>query len=195
MGLSGIAVSGNQIYVTGKLYYEVVPGSPANALTGSFGTLWTNGGLQLLGSGQLVSAVYNSTAGISVVGSDVYVAGRLPDSTYAGGYWKNGTFNKINNGSFVPTDITTSGSDIYITGFTFVRASGTYSQQGAYWKNGVLISFPAASSTTAIVINGTDVYVLGIDLNNNNVVWKNGVVFETLGTALIQPASSIAIGN
>ncbi|WP_259067786.1 hypothetical protein HDF24_18985 [Mucilaginibacter sp. X4EP1] len=195
LGLSGIAVSGSKVYVTGKLFYEARFGSPANALSGSFGTLWTNGGLQLYGPGQLVSAYYNSTAGIALVGNDVYVAGRLPDSTYAGGYWKNGTFNAINNGSFGPTAITSSGNDVYITGYTFVRAAGTYSQQGAYWKNGALISFPGASSTTAIAVNGTDVYILGIDNNNNNVVWKNGAVFETLGSAVVQTASSIAIGN
>ena len=195
LALYGIAASSNKVYVTGKLFYEKQFGSAPNALQGSFGTLWTNAGLQLYGPGQLVSAYYNSTAGLALVGNDVYVAGRMPDSTYAGGYWKNGTFNSINNGSFGPTAITSSGNDIYITGYTFTRAAGTYSQQGAYWKNGTLISFPSASSTTAIAVNGTDVYILGIDINNNNVVWKNGAVFETLGSALTNPAVCIAIGD
>jgi len=195
LGLSGIAASGNKVYVTGKLFYEKQFGSAPNALEGSFGTLWTNGGLQLYGPGQLLSADYNSTTGIAVVGNDIYVAGSIPDSTYAGGYWKNGTFTSINNGSFGSTAITSSGNDIYITGYTFVRSGGNYSQQGAYWKNGSLISFPAASSTTAVVVNGTDVYILGIDTNNNNVIWKNGTFFETLGSATTQSAICLAIGD
>jgi len=195
LALSGIAVSGSKVFVTGKLFYEKQYGAAPNALEGSFGTLWTNDVLQLYGPGQLVSAYYNSTAGLTLVGNDVYVTGSMPDSTYAGGYWKNGTFNSINNGSFGPTSITSSGNDIYITGYTFVRAGGTYSQRGAYWKNGTLISFPAASSTTAITVNGTDLYILGIDTNNNNVIWKNGTVFETLGSALTQSAVCIAVGD
>jgi len=195
LGLSGIAVSGSKIFVTGKLFYEKQYGAAPNARQGSFGTLWTNDGLQLYGTGQLVSAYYNSTTGIALVGNDVYVAGSMPDSTYAGGYWKNGTFNSINNGSFGSTSITSSGSDVYITGYTYVRAAGTYSQRGAYWKNGTLISFPSASSTTAIGVSGTDVYILGIDTNNNNVVWKNGTVFETLGSGFTQTAVCLAVGE
>jgi hypothetical protein len=195
-GLSGIAVSGNTAFVSGSLSFQNEPFAPNNAIYGNFGLLWDNGNVKLFGQGYLLSAALQETAGVAVSGSDVYVAGILPDTMYAGGYWKNGVWNSINNGLFQPTSIAAFGSDIYITGNTYSRTATTYSQQGAYWKNGSLVNFPLAGSVTAIAVNGTDTYVLGVDVKfNNNVIWKNGTLFRTLGPVSNQRAACLAIGN
>jgi len=195
--LSGIALSGSNVLVTGILSFENEPGSPNTPPEGGYGLLWTNGNLQLYGQGYPISAVDQfTTVGVAVSGSDVYVAGRMPAVNYPGGYWKNGVFNSINNGAFISSSIITNGTDVYITGFTNVRPlSASSPQQAAYWKNGTFATIAGGSSATAIAINGTDVYILGIDSNGNNVVWKNGSLFETLGSASSQLATCIAIGS
>ena len=191
--LSGIAVSGTNALVTGSLSFENEPFSPDTARSGNFGLLWNNGGVQLFGQGVLLSAVLRETVGVAVAGSDVYVAGIKPDVTYAGGYWKNGAWNSINNGVFNALAITTNGSDVYIAGS--IPGSTGSSYQGVYWKNGTIVNIGNAGSVTAIAVNGTDVYALGVDHNLNNVVWKNGAVFATLGTLNSQTVTCMAIGN
>jgi hypothetical protein len=195
-GISGIAVSGSNALLSGNLFIQNEPFSPDTAREGNFGLLWTNNNVKLFGPGYLVSADDELTAvGVAVSGSDVYVAGRMPDKTLAGGYWKNGTWNAINNGAFIASGITASGTDVYIAGYTYVRTSSSLTQQGVYWKNGTIINIPNSSASKAIAVNGKDVYVLGTDNSGNNVVWKNGGLFETLGSATTQYATSIAIGN
>lgn len=197
-GLSGMTVSGANAYVSGGMSYSAFTG----AGTGNYGVLWNNGAVQYFGpgAGQLQSvnaAAIPGTAGVAVLGNDVYVAGIIPDDTYAGGYWENGTFNSINNGEFRPLAMLAFGNDVYIPGYTYTGTGSSYATQGAYWKNGTLINFPLApGGIKSLVVNGTDVYLLGVDSHNNYVVWKNGAVFETLG-----PNSStanyccMAIGN
>jgi hypothetical protein len=101
--------------------------------------LWKNGGLHLLGRGVLLSAVYKSTAGVAVVDSNVYIAGQYPDTTFAGGYWKNGVWTPINNGSFTPSSIAAIGGKVYIPGYTYIRAPGSFTQRAAYWVDGTLV--------------------------------------------------------
>jgi len=193
-GLTGIALSGPNVLVSGSLYVENRPGGPADALEGDFGMMWTNGKLNLLGKKAFPIFNYNTTVGIAVAGADVYIAGRFPDTTHAGGYWKNGVWNNINNGAFLPSSIITSGSDVYIAGATFTR-NPAYSQQAAYWVNGNLIQL-TGSVATAIAVDGQDVYISGIDNNNNVVVWKNGnTIFTTIGPGTDVGADCVAIGN
>jgi hypothetical protein len=196
VGISGIAVPGNgSALITGNVFIENQPFSPDTARDGNFGSLWTNGSLHLFGQGYIISAVDNlTTVGVAVAGNDVYVAGRFPDKNLAGGYWKNGTFTGINGGNFISSSVTTSGADVYITGYTFSHTA-SFPQQGVYWKNGTLTYLPNAAITTAVAVSGQDVYVLGVDNNHNNVVWKNGNVFETLGSNNTQVAACIAIGS
>jgi hypothetical protein len=193
-GLSGIALSGSNVLVTGKLFFENEPGLPDTTADGNFALLWNNGSLQLLGPGVLISAVYPSTVGIAVTGNDVYVAGRKSDTTYPGGFWKNGNWNSINNGSFTPMSIAASGTNIYIPGYTYIRSPGSYSQQAAYWYNGNLIPLDG-SEADAVAVSGSDAYILGVDNNNNIVVWKNSSLFGTLGTRAAYGAITMAIGN
>lgn len=194
-GLSGIAVSGSNALVTGSLFFENEPFTPDTARSGNFGLLWTNGSVHLFGQGYFITSFYNNTAGVVVSGNDIYVAGVIPDYTRAGGYWKNGVWSSINNGGFYPASITSSGSDVYISGYTYTRTPSFSQLGGAYWKNGQLFNFSAASTIIAVAVNGTDMYVLGVDYNRNNVVWKNGTVFETLGSTATESATCMTVGN
>ena len=190
--LSGITGSGPDIYVTGFLFFENEPFSPDTAVEGNFGMVWKDGGLHLLGQGAFLSAVYQSTAGVVVVDSNVYIAGQYPDTTFAGGYWKNGVWTSINNGSFSPSSIAAIGGKIYIPGYTYVRTPGSFTQQAAYWVDGTLVPLDGVVAY-AITSYGSDLYVLGIDSRGNIVVWKNGALFETIGPSATLMATTIAI--
>ena len=188
--LTGIAASGGHVYVTGCLFFENEPFTPDSVVNGSFAMLWTDGSLQTYGPGESLSAVYQSTAGVAVAGNDVYVAGRYPDTTYAGGYWKNGSWNPIANGTFLPSAIAASGNSIYMPGNYWSR--GSYTNGAAYWVDGKLVPLNGAYAL-AITFFQSDIYILGVDNNSNVVVWKNGEVFETIGPSSDLIVTSIAI--
>ena len=190
---TGMAVSGSNVLVTGQIYVENWTTNPAGSFDNN-GLLWTNGNLQLFGPGGIyLGSNFPSTVGITILGSDNYVAGSMPDSAQTTGYWKNGVFNSLNK-QLMPTCITSGGNDIYIGGYTNNPAV-TQTSQGVYWKSGTLVSIANATRLIAMVIDNNDVYALGIDNNNNNVVWKNGIVVVMIGPASSQLATSIAIGN
>jgi hypothetical protein len=193
-GITGMAVSTSGALLSGQLFTENEPGSPASALSGNFGLLWQNSNLQLLGHGTLVNVEYNSTAGIAVAGNDVYVAGRMPDTTYAGGYWKNGVWAAINNGAFLPYAITSSGTDVYISGYIYNSAKT--STLGVYWRNGILNTIDNALNATTLVAYGSDIYIVGIDGSRNQVIWKNGTLFKVIGPISTSITTlCMAVGN
>lgn len=193
VAIDGIAVSGSNVLIAGSLFFRNQPGAPAGAVEGNFGLLWENGSFKLFESSGIIIAHYITTAGIAISGSDVYVAGRFPDTIYTGGYWKNGVWNSINNGAFQPASITTSGNTVYIPGATFIRTP-PYSQQAAYWANGSITHLNGRVAF-AIAVDGSDIYALGIDDNNKVVVWKNGNVFVTIGPASEVGAACMSIGD
>ena len=104
---------------------EPVPGAPVDTSTlpGLYETLWTNGNIQILYHDYWnVDIAYTSTVGVAFSGNDVYVAAhRTTDSASknSGGYFKNGSWNDINNGAFWPNSIYASGTDVYISGYTY----------------------------------------------------------------------------
>ena len=189
-GVSGIAASAGNVYVTGYLSFENEPFTPDSVVNGNFALLWTDGNMQPYGPGVLLSAVYQSTVGVALAGNDVYVAGHYPDTTYAGGYWKNGAWNSIANGTFLPFSIAANGNNIYMPGNYWSR--GTYTQGAACWVNGKLVPLNGAYAL-AVAFFRSDVYILGVDNNGNVVVWKNGSVFETIGPSASLIVTSIAI--
>jgi hypothetical protein len=191
---TGMAISGSNVLVTGRIYVQNWSTNPAGSFDNN-GLLWTNGNLQVFGPGGIYyPSGFLSTVGITVLGPDSYVAGVMPDSTHASGYWKNGVFNDLNNKYFTPACITSAGNDIYIGGFTYNSAFSP-NAQGVYWKSGTFVSIANEKRLITMVIYNNDVYALGIDNNNNNVVWKNGSVFVTVGSASNQLVSSMAIGK
>lgn len=146
---------------------------------GSNAILWKNGVADTL-------STTSSTANQVIVnGTDVYVAGVAqgqmiydPPTTLSGPetgqyvYWKNGTQNNIDTFQNInyAASVSVSGTDVYFS-------------DGAGWKNGSVISFPAIGSAgknfspghvIATSTDGTDVYFTGTDTLENVVYWKNG---------------------
>jgi len=200
--LSGVAVAGTDVYVSGTVDY------------GDFGAtavFWKNGVATSLGPG--------ATNGICVQGTDVYVLSTGPD------YWKNGTLHGLGSTSGASTPraiavtaagdvlvagvmvqnnimvatlwtngvpkplsdgvtpaaaagLAVSGNDVYVAGWIW---TGEYTSNAVYWKNGVDAALATPSVATgfyqaqAVVVDGGDVYVAGT-VNSAPVVWKNGVI-------------------
>jgi hypothetical protein len=112
-----------------------------------------------------------------------------PKGTFAG-YWKNGSFIKLTNGT-VNADgsaIVISGSDVYVAGF---ECNGQNADSGSddpqkavakYWKNATPVALTDGSNVakaTAIAVDANNVYVVGYEeLGPNHLkearYWKNG---------------------
>jgi hypothetical protein len=201
-GFSGMALSGNEVVISGSYNFmdEPIPGATTadtSTLPGLYETLWVNGHIQILYHDYWnIDVDYTSTVGVVSSGNDIYVAAQMTSDSgtkNSGGYFKNGSWNSINNGSFRPNSIYASGTDVYIAGYTYTFPP--YSNfKAAYWKNGDLIPIDG-TATKAITTFGTDLYILAIDDNGNYVIWKNGAVIETLGSASTLNLSCIAIAN
>ena len=195
--LTGIAVSGSNVLVSGSWVVEGIYGGPDSSIFSGFGVLFTNGAAQLLpyNNYTLYGGDYYPWAnGVAVSGNDIYVPGTLPDTipTPNGGFWKNNVWNNINNGQFHPTAIASADTNVVIIGYTYTLPWNPLSMQGAYWKNGTLTSLNGVSAVM-VALNGSDVYVLGQDNNNNIVVWKNGTLFKTLNGVIKGSVGCIAI--
>jgi len=191
-GIAAADLNANtNVYISSSADFAFAPGY-VDTLSGNYGLVWKNGNLQVLRAQGALGALIKT--GVVISGTDVYVAGQTPiDSAYSygGGYWKNGVWNSINR-FFAPSSIAGSGSNIYIAG---VLASSQATLRAAYWENGNLINLPGGIAATAIATDGSGVYILGVDNNGNNVLWKNGSLFKTLGTAAGFGADCLAIGN
>lgn len=199
---TGIFLSGMDIYTSGT---ELVPGVPNPitnvSTTSSYAVYWKNGVQTTLST-----SGSSTTSGISVQGTDVYVVG--VDTDHAT-YWKNGAQNTLPlSGSATrsaATAITIVNGDVYISGYTveLVPVPGTTGSQTVarltpvYWKNGALISLPAASQqsrATAIKVMGNDVYLAGND-GTTAVYWKNGTKTTLAGGTYGATATGIAING
>ncbi len=199
---SGMTLSGDRVAISGSynMSDEPVPGATTadtSTLPGLYETLWLNGNVQILYHDYWnVDVAYISTVGVAFSGNDIYIAAnRTSDSgnVNSGGYYKNDTWNPINNGAFWPNSIYAAGTDVYIAGYTYTFPP--YANfKAAYCKNGNLIAL-AGIATKAITTYGADLYILGIDNNGIYVVWKNSAVIETLGSASTLNLTSIAIAN
>ena len=201
-GFSGMTFSGNETVISGSYNFmdDPVPGATTadtSTLPGLYEALWVNGNIQILYHDYWnVNVAYTSTVGVASIGNDIYVAAQMTSDSgnkNSGGYFKNGNWNNINNGFFRPNSIYASGTDVYIAGYTYTFPP--YSNfKAAYWKNGDLMPIDGIA-TKAITTFGADLYILAIDDNGNYVVWKNGAVIETLGSASTLNLSCIAIAN
>ncbi len=201
-GFSGLALSGNKVAISGSynMTDEPVPGATTadtSTQPGLYETVWLNGNIQILYHDYWnVNIDYTSTVGVAFLGNDIYIpANRTSDSgkVNGGGYYKNGDWTSINNGNFWPNSVYASATDVYIAGYTYTFPPFS-NFKAAYCKNGNLISFDGIA-TKAITTSGPDLYILGIDDNANYVVWKNGTIIETLGSASTLDLNSIAIAK
>ncbi len=140
---NGIVVAGSDVYVSG--YTDFGNGSIGTAIS------WANGGWATtlsLPSGWLFDGY--TANGITVSGSDVYVAGGGVNSigNDAAAYWMNGTPTTLPMPSNMPNSsagsyadgIAISGSDVYTVGYA--------GQTAAYWVNdgeGTLLPMPSGA--------------------------------------------------
>ena len=156
---------------------------------------------------------------ITVVGSDVYVAGG--DVTDNGNgiiakYWKNGSPVALTDGSnwADAMSIAVSGNDVYVAGAIL----GITGLDAVYWKNGNptflpentyptqwTFDYPVSSTTIAnsIFISGSDIYIAGQEISTDNagytsrsaLYWKNGNAIYFTHGELADKANSIFVSG
>lgn len=114
---------------------------------------------------------------ITVVGSDVYVAGVENGVAL---YWKNGNAVVLSDKQYraKANAIVVVGQDVYVAG-TCGTKKGNFA---TYWKNGTAVYLSKKNNSAyanSIAVVGSDVHVVGLDSNNNRTdiakYWKNGV--------------------
>jgi len=125
-----IGVAGTDVYINGNIQNKA--GDQVIA------TYWKNGVSIPLMTDQTMSSEANN---ITVNGADVYATGYYD---YFAMYWKNGTANKITDGTqqFTATALTVNNSIIYISG-----TKGYSDTRAVYWKNNTLTQLSSKTST------------------------------------------------
>ena len=156
---NSIFVQNNDIYVAGT--------GTSSSNGNDFAIAWKNGVVVNLQQGS-----FGSAEAIQVVGNDVHIVGRNNNNAV---YWKNGLVETTlsTNISWAEA-IQVVGNDVYIAGTIYDGIKNI----GVYWKNGVQINVPNASSISAIQVVGNDVYLAGYVHNGAYYTvnyWKNGV--------------------
>jgi hypothetical protein len=183
---SGIAVQGNDVYVSGA--ESKIVGVQYKAAA----RYWKNGVVTNLGD------VNESSANcIALMGSNVYVVGYENNGiNNIARYWKNGTGANLTDGSKYAeaNAIAIQGSDIYIAG-----REGNIAK---FWKNGVAVNLTDGSneaSAKSIAVTGSDVYIAGFEKKGNTEVakyWKNGIALSLTDGTKYAMANGIAVeGN
>jgi hypothetical protein len=139
----------------------------------------TTFGARVWKDGKEIKLVTGSFANaITTSGNDVYIGGI--DNDFKPVYWKNGIKTVMDappTRAVYVNGIAVQGPDVFVSGSYF--DSKTYVP--IYWKNGKINllpykpSFYAAKETNAIIVQGSDVYILG-ESDNKGVYWKNGVL-------------------
>ncbi len=173
-----VAVSGNDVYVTGNEYDE----TEINKIV-STGKVWKNGQVLYTFSDKQQST---NAASIAVSDNDVYVAG---SENGIAKLWKNGqvfyTLSDEQNYSSA-ISVAISGNDIYVAGNENVGYE-TIGLNNAVkvWKNGQLL-YKLANSygsqytyASSMFVSGNDVYVVGdemIESYSVRKIWKNGQI-------------------
>jgi hypothetical protein len=118
-----------------------------------------------------------SAQSITVLGSDVYIAGHYYTSGAC--YWKNGVRTDLGAAFSFAWDIEVSGSDVYI--------AGDVDNHACYWKNGTKFDLPDGganfSYAHAAAVSGSDLYITGVYYNGSIVAcyWKNGIKYDLSG--------------
>jgi hypothetical protein len=111
-------------------------------------------------------------------------------------YWNNGKQVDLGR-AFNTTDIAIAGADIYVVGnIGFALPAGGGANAAVYWKNGQMTRLGNDPSyANSIAISGSDIYICGYAMINNEYVaayWKNGEI-QSLGNIPYSGANSIAV--
>ena len=144
---TGIAISGNDIYICGNLHDTAV--------------YWKNGTINYLAGG------YQAVA-IAVSGDNVFVAGYSDMEQPV--YWRNGVLSVLQPQFAQVTCIAASGNDVYIGGAT----GGV--NQAMYWKNGKGMPLAGGAVDYGILVRGNSLYAAGVANPGLAVYWVNGVI-------------------
>jgi hypothetical protein len=172
MSGGGIAVSNNDVYITG-MYID----SSENEHIG----YWINGSWNELFPP--AGSLWASVSDIAVADSNVYVSGTFESSNvFHAGYWLNGNWHNLSD------DVGSSASCIAASGNNFVVGGDVRDSEKAtpsYWLNGNRTSIslgnteygnPVGGWINDIAIIGTNVHAVGT-LNPNpgtTPYWENG---------------------
>lgn len=178
-----IFVSDDDVYVAGYTYME-------SGFTQA--VYWVNGEMHELEH----STGDARGTGITVSGTDVYVAGHERYNGYSRAiYWKNGVRHTLlaTPEDSYGVDIAVLGDDVYLAGASIeqiVDLGNYYAEPyAAYWINeNVLRLGEAYSLCTEIVIDGDEVYVLGFDqVETDNGVFTRAVYWHDDERHVLQP--------
>lgn len=154
-----ISVQNNDVYAAGT----GISSSNGN----EFAIAWKNGTVINLQQGS-----FGSAEAMQVVGNDVYIAGR---NNHKAVYWKNSLVEvSLSNNISWAEAIQVVGNDVYVAGTIYDGLNNI----GVYWKNGVQVNIPNATSISSIQVVGNDVYVAGYTYNGVYYTvnyWKNGI--------------------
>lgn len=164
LSLSGIAMGGNDVYVSGSIISTSGSSTPY---------LWDDGEpepLQVLGGTGAASCCFYSNG-------DIYSGGFINTGTKnIASVWKDQNIIKLTDGtnSSVVNSVFVNGADIYAVGYTIPSTTG--SQKAMLWKNGVQTELSNgtknAGALSVYVYNNT-IYVGGYD-GDAAVIWING---------------------
>lgn len=194
---TAVAISGSDVYVAGGQ-----SGFDSNNNFIGFSGYWKNGIFTTLVTDDVQTQVSGGPSSITIVGSDVYLAGDTTRMVYtsptsdvvapAATYWKNGVPVVLTDGLTYASasSIAVSGTDVYVAGLHCMTLSNDCSY-AAYWKNGVEVdlSGPEGLLTGIAVTNGM-VYASGEQTdtrgNNYSEYWA--------GANPVQLANSIEAG-
>jgi hypothetical protein len=200
---TGIAVSGNNVYVAG---FKQVNNLKTQAC------LWINGKEQVLSP----DSSFSTATCIALQGSNVLVGGACYDLSPAlgvveysghGVYWMNGIPASIPNAANI-TSVAVSGEDVYFASYynePYVFAGNDTTGGGgvaAYWKdNGpvVLLGQPTTNASVSdlvgIAVSGQNVYAAGFGPANLSYFWTNGVKNELTQSNSNANAAAIALSG
>lgn len=177
-----IAVSGNDVYVTGAIDDKAV--------------YWKNGQLIQLQS----SSIRSSSRSIAIDGEDIYVTGIVCNDPYwtevHAVYWKNGQEFQLPSpdltGRAWTNYIAIVDKDIYVIGRREVY-------EPVYWKNGQIMKAIQLERVSSISSFHGDTYAAGAQ-NNQAAFWKNGQTKilsseESLATVVAVAGNDVYVGG
>ena len=187
--VNDIAVVGNDVYAVGQIDTAVYQPNNQVMVKPAF---WKNGVptfLSLPGQG---GVAYK----IQIVGADIYIAGSEygSSSTGTGVIWKNGTkiYSEANTSI---RDLKVIGNDIYMA----LRQGAGSGATGAFYKNGVYTNLGADAYPSALAVEGTNIYVVGLKYvsftKTTATIWKNGTETELYISTLSSSAQAVTINN
>lgn len=180
---TGIAIDGNDVYVTGN--------------TNTQGLFWKNGIINQLANN---NAIFSSAESVFIKDRDVYIAGSVSPFTRNACYWKNGVLTVLSTKSSVANAIALNGNDVYVAGDDVINGKPT---SALFWKNGTSFFLgsenASSSSGNAIAFKNNDIYIAGYAAINAQpiaVYWKNGTMNKPSNAVSFRAAFGIAtFGN